>query len=251
MNGPFARYDRNWTDLSFAELENFANWMNRIIGYNPLVIGGWAVYLYRPGLGSRDIDIVLPSWAQRDRVINKYLANNGYEIRKRTFGSEEWVKYLLPGDISSETFLDVCTVQDKNPVHGRDGEVPWKIASKWQRTVKIGTAEVFVPDPEPLLVLKAKAAWDRSYDLLSDVRTDFLKDKVRKDRFDILSLLRTCDFYTGRLKGLLTESKFGECFKDAIERAVMDADAIMQQDLDRQRIKALRERTRRLLGQVL
>jgi hypothetical protein len=40
MSGPFARYDTKWTDLSRAELENFANWMNKMIGYNPVVIGG-------------------------------------------------------------------------------------------------------------------------------------------------------------------------------------------------------------------
>jgi hypothetical protein len=194
---------------------------------------------------------VLPSWASKDRVINMYLANNGYEIRKRTFGSDEWVKYLVPGDVSSETFLDVCTQQDKNIIHGRKGEVPWDIACKWQRAVKVGTAEVFVPDPEPLLVFKAKAAWDRSYDLRSDVRSDFLKDKVRKDRFDILSLLLTCQFDTSRLKGILRDCRFGECFSDAIERAVMDADALSQQDLGKKRTLALRERTKRLLGQVL
>jgi hypothetical protein len=95
------RYNEKWMDLSLAELENFARWMNDILGYHPTIIGGWAVYFYNPSMGSIDIDVILPSWEMRDRIINMYLKNNGYELREKAFGESEWVKLLEPDNPDS------------------------------------------------------------------------------------------------------------------------------------------------------
>jgi len=247
MKSLFSRYDQMWTDLSLAELKNFARWMNRIIGYNPLIIGGWAVYLHSPGLGSRDIDVLLPSWEVRDRIVTQYLINNGYQLREKTFGTKEWVKYLIPNDEASETYLDICTLQDSNRIHGRDGEVPWSVATRWQKAVAVGDAEVFIPEPEPLLVLKAKAAWDRTYDLTISGGNVFLGDKVRKDRYDVLSLVRTCTIDQERLKTILDEYDFTECFHSAMEGAIMDKDAVGQHRLMIDEESALKVRVMRLL----
>ena len=110
MIEPFGRYKKKWTDLTLKELKNFVKWMNDILGYHPIIIGGWAIYFYSPKMGSRDVDVVLPSWEMRDRIINSYLKNNGYEQRQIAFGVNEWIKLLDPEDPTSETYLDVCTL---------------------------------------------------------------------------------------------------------------------------------------------
>ena len=225
------RYVGDMTDLSLEELRNFAGWMNSILGYSPTIIGGWAVYFHSPGLGSIDIDVVLPSWEIKDRVINKYLAANGYEVRRKAFGVWEIVKFLVPGEEGSETYLDVCTLQDKNIVHGSGVEVPWSIATEWQREVEIEDGRIYIPDPEPLLVLKAKAAWDRNFDVLSGDPDEFKKDKVKKDRYDIISLLKTCDLRFEVVEEIIGKYGFSECFSSALSEAMVDKDALGLHDL--------------------
>lgn len=222
MIEPWGRYAKKWTELSLKELKNFARWMNDILGYHPTIIGGWAVYLYNPGMGSIDIDTVLPTREIRDRVINTYLKSNGYELRERAFGESEWVKLLEPGNPESETYLDVCTLQDKNIVHGKDIKIPWSIAIEWQRSIKIDDVEIYIPEPEPLLVLKVKAAWDRSYDIEKIGGSPFLKDKFKKDRLDILSLLSKCELNQDIINKIILKYKFKECFEDTLSRTISD-----------------------------
>jgi hypothetical protein len=227
MNGEWTRYGKRWTDLSLKEVENFARWMNDILGYHPTVIGGWAVYFYNPsGLGSRDIDVVLPSWDIKRRVADLYLANNGYFLRQKAFGVAEWIKHLEPGNESSETYLDICTLEDRNMVHGTDIELPWTIASKHQRPMKICDSDLYVPEPEALFLLKAKAAWDRAYDIRSGAGSDFLRDKVRKDRFDMLSLMANADIDPETLISMANNFDIAFLLRDTIEKAMADEMAI-------------------------
>jgi len=214
--------------------------MNRFIGYSPSIIGGWAVHFYNPeGLGSTDIDVVLPDPNARDRVVTAYLAANGYTLRKRAFGESEWVKEFVVGERRIEHYLDICTLQDSNPVHGRDLEVPWAIGTRNQRKVRIGESELFIPEPEPLLILKLKAAWDRAYDISSGGGTPFLRDKLGKDRFDIVSLLLKTKIDVPVVRRLASGSGFAECAKDALSRAVSDGSALDRHGLDMERTRAL------------
>jgi len=214
--------------------------MNTFIGYSPSIIGGWAVHFYDPeGLGSTDIDVVLPDRNARDRVVTAYLATNGYKLRKRAFGEFEWVKELVAGERRIEHFLDICTLQDRNPVHGRDIEIPWAIATREQRKIHLGESELFIPKPEPLLILKLKAAWDRAYDISSGGGTPYLRDKLGKDRFDIVSLLIKCRIESEPVRRLVADSGFAECARDALSRAVSDGVALDRHGLDRERIRAL------------
>jgi hypothetical protein len=246
---PWERYERRWTDLSLKELENFADWMNRILGYKPTVIGGWAVYFYNPnGLGSRDIDIVIPTREMKYRIIEKYLANNGYEIRKVAFGVGEWVKYLDPNEPESETFLDVCTLQDKNLVHGLGIEVPWSIAMERQGIIDINGKEVHIPSPEALLVMKSKAARDRNYDVVTGKGDEFKKNKARKDRFDIISIISTCDIESNHLRSILSKCGFMQIFKDTVEAAFEDGGVLDRFDLKEDELEKLRNKKDEIIG---
>jgi hypothetical protein len=237
------------TDQSFQELGRFAGWMNRFVGYSPSIIGGWAVYFYNPGgLGSTDIDVVLPDRTVRDKVVTAYLATNGYILRKRAFGEAEWVKEFMAGEKKIDHYLDICTLQDKNLVHGRDIEVPWAIAMADQKKVRVGKSELFIPAPEPLLLLKLKAAWDRSYDIASGGGTPYLRDKLGKDRFDILSLLVKCNINAEKMGWMAAECGFGECARDALSRAAADQAVIDRHGLDRQKAHALARKAEKVMS---
>ena len=221
--------------------------MNDILGYHPIIIGGWAVYFYSPKMGSRDIDVVLPSWEMRDRVIDSYLKNNGYELRQIAFGEAEWVKLLDPEDTSSETYLDVCTLQDKNMVKGREIEVPWSIARNWQRGKELEGTEIYIPDPEPLFVLKVKAAWDRYFKITKEGKNGFLKDKLKKDRYDIISLLSECQLKQDIINEITLKYEFKECFEDALSRAISDKEVLDRFHFEDDKIKNMKDKIKEML----
>jgi len=160
------------------------------------------------------------------------------------------VKELVAGERRIEHFLDICTLQDRNPVHGRDLEIPWAIATREQRTVRIGKSELFIPEPEPLLVLKLKAAWDRAYDISSGGGTPYLRDKLGKDRFDILSLLLRCDIKSDSFRRLAS-GDFAGCANDALSRAVSDRAALDRHGLDTSGRKVLNNTADELLSKLL
>ncbi len=82
-------YDKEFTDASLAELKRFLKWMDEKKGAYPTIIGGWAVYAYRQALGSKDIDVVMPT----DRDLNyilleEYFPANGYKVKKDEYLSQ-------------------------------------------------------------------------------------------------------------------------------------------------------------------
>ncbi len=247
MSELWGRYDNKWTELSLKELANFAKWMNEILGHHPIIIGGWAVYFYNPtGLGSRDVDVIFPTWEMRDRVATLYLVNNGYELKRRAFGEAEWIKLLEPDNPDSETYLDICTLQDKNLVHGRKLEIPWSIATRWRHSVTMEGEEIFIPDPEPLLVLKVKAAWDRNYDLMKKGGDTFLSDKIRKDRFDILSILSKCEINRNIVAEIVLKHEFKELFVETLGRVFSDYEVIERHGFTEHEIAVLEDKIKKI-----
>lgn len=194
------------------------------------------------GFGSRDIDVIIPTREMKHRVIDQYLANNGYKIVKKAFGEMEWIKELEPGNEDSITYLDVCTLEDLNIVHGSNVIVPWDIAIKWQILKNIDGIEFYIPSPEPLLVLKAKAAWDRNHDIQTSGGNPFLKDKVVKDRFDILSIIDNCEVDKEILHEILRETNFTKYFKDAIVKAISDNVAKEAHFLSKKKLDVMEEK---------
>ena len=219
------RYDDRWTRLSFEEMLNFTRWMNELIGYHPTIVGGWAVYLHCPeGFGSRDIDVVIPTRSMKNAVIERYLGSNGYVLVNKAFGVKEWIKELEPGDPDSITYLDVCTLEDRNVVHGTNLEIPWKIAHEYQQVHEIQGKLLYIPQVEALLLLKSKAAWDRAHDIRMGGSTPFLADKVRKDRFDILSLLHNCEVDDKKLVDLSSKYGFNDHLMEVLVKALSDGE---------------------------
>ncbi len=221
------RYTDRWTRLSYLEMVNFTGWMNELFGYYPTIIGGWAVHMLSPrGFGSRDIDVVIPTWEMKYRVVDEYLRANGYVLVTKAFGVKEWIKELVPGDPDSVTYLDICTLADRNLVHGMDIEIPWRISQEIQQIMEIEGHRLYIPRVEALLLLKSKAAWDRNYDIQSGGPNPFLSDKLKKDRFDILSLLNSCEVDIDLLCDLTSKYGFNAPLKDVMIKALSEQEVL-------------------------
>ena len=230
-------YYEELTTATYQELLRVGGWFNRLLGYHPLLVGGWAVYYYNPaGLGSRDVDLIFPDRKLKDRVVNQYLMTHGYERERRSEFEEEYVLLVKTARRMERVYLDVATVQDSNRVHGADVELPWKLAFRHQRLARIGRAAFYVPTPEVLILLKAKAALDREYDAKRAFDPFYLQQKSWKDYYDVASLLKSCEFDTGLIANLVKAHRFEPYFQEAMsslsrKRSVLDRHGIRWREL--------------------
>lgn len=210
-------YYEEITTATYRELHRVGTWFNRLFGYHPVLVGGWAVFHYNPaGLGSRDIDLVFPDCRIKDRVVNQYMFANGYERERRSEFEENYVLPVTTSKGVERVYLDVATVQDANRVHGADIELPWKLAYDHQVPAKVGDTDFYVPSPEVLVLLKAKAAVDREYDAKRVFDPFLLRQKSWKDYYDIASLLKTCEFDRELIARLLRAHDFKTHFRTAM-----------------------------------
>ncbi len=210
-------YYEEMTTATYRELMRVGRWFNRFVGYHPVIVGGWAVFHYNPaGLGSRDIDLVFPDRAMKDRLVNRYLLTSGYERQRRSEFEEEYALIRETSRGKERIYLDVATAQDVNRVHGGRAELPWSLALKYQNKARFGTAEFYVPRPEVLILLKAKAALDREHDAGRSFDPFYFQQKAWKDYYDVASLLKACEFDERLMSGLLRAHRFGGHFRKVL-----------------------------------
>ena len=207
------------------------------VGYHPLLIGGWAVFYFNPtGLGSRDVDLLFPDRENKDRLVNRYLFTSGYERVPLSEFEERYARVVTTPKGKEHIYLDVATVQDSNRVHGRDIELPWRLAFEHQIPAKIGRADFYVPKPEVLLLFKVKAALDREYDAKRSYDPFFLQQKSWKDYYDVASLLMACELDTDLLARILEKHRFRPLFLRAMhalarKRTVLERRGVRWTDL--------------------
>ncbi len=153
-----------------------------------VLIGGWAVHSYNAWYGSIDIDLITDAKGKK-RLIDRLVNERGFErfrmgddlrgLRKNV-ANNQWV------------IIDLGTRGKHDPFEGTgyyldytllDGNVEWREVTRG--------AVLPVPERTTLLVLKAKAAWDRNYRLRNGTSPDSAWEwgKLHKDRGDILALL--------------------------------------------------------------
>lgn len=133
-------------------------------------------------------------------------------------------------------YLDVSTVDDVNRVHDADVELPWRLAFDHRKPARIGGVDFYVPKPEILLLLKAKAALDREHDAKRSFDPFHLQQKSWKDYYDMASLLKTCTFDVGLMTRIAAENRFSSHFERAIaslarKRSVLDRHGVRWADL--------------------
>ncbi|MFH0715133.1 MAG: hypothetical protein V1847_05175 [Candidatus Diapherotrites archaeon] len=210
---PREDYGSEITNRSFRELERIAEWLN-IHGHHPIVIGGWAAYYYTRGLGSRDIDLILPKNALP--VLQEYCKEHDYVLNKSPH-----TRFLFSKKIGKDAIeLDVFTFDHKNKLAKNPRiEIPWSLAKKDSIEWKIDVGTVRVPSPELLLLYKAAALIDRKFKkqkwALKSLQKQHLDSKIWKDRQDIQSLKKR-GIDEKKLERLLQKTKFKTEF-DSIE----------------------------------
>lgn len=217
-------------EASFRELNKIVSWLRDQggdpAGENVILIGGWAVDAYNPYFGSVDIDLVTHT-ATSQLLINHLTANEGYSPRIR-YPSDTVQKYTPYGEI----ILDLVS---RSIPYGFEGhpEVPfsWDILSGNTvfRNVR-GGAGVLVPNRSVLVLLKIKAAWDRTYRILRQTSPDINYEghKRIKDCADILALIDPAR--GGReidLEILGSQISRAEFLKEIISR-IPDIDAVRE-----------------------
>lgn len=209
-------YYEEITQNSFQEMIELCKWLNEIHGYHPVIIGGWAVYLYHPTLGSRDIDILFPNRKLKHDVINNYLFSHNYQSEGLI--EKEYFKEVETPKGKEKIIIDACSVEDINRLKGTEIIIPWSLAFEYQTSQEIEGVELYVPSVEALLLYKTKAALDRENDLKTTFDPFFLQQKIRKDYHDIITLITFCKIDFNLLNELLNNLKFYEYFKLVCEK---------------------------------
>ena len=85
-------YRSEVTDETLKELIGFVHWYNKVLGHEPLIVGGWAAWAYHHDLGSKDIDVVFPGAATKQTTLLDYFNSHGYKTRKDSLFDYEFFK---------------------------------------------------------------------------------------------------------------------------------------------------------------
>lgn len=221
-------YDKAITDASLDELVNFAKWMNEKVGHTPVIVGGWAAYAYVGGFGSKDIDVIFPNDAVMSKVLADYFHCEGYTERRRDFFQKEYYKEVPVKGQKIEIIIDAASGKRIIEVNGTEARIPWAWAGKHSVKHRLKGAEIYVPEIELLLAYKMGAILGRSNLLGAAMgeRAAYLRSKVWKDAYDVLSLSQK-DVSSEKLVHFLKDSHLDKYFAEIntiVRRYEEDAD---------------------------
>lgn len=181
-------YSNEITDPSLTELNDFASWYNEKLGNYPVIVGGWAVYCYTKGLGSKDIDVVFLGDAAKHKTLFDYFHAHSYTERRRTFFDKEFVKIVKSHGREVEVIIDAVSSNRTIIFSGKKARLPWNWAVKHSTTYDIGNSKIYIPDIEVLLTYKLGAIFGRNIELKTGFEFDYYRSKIWKDVYDVVSL---------------------------------------------------------------
>lgn len=202
---------------SQKELMRFIKWCNKVFGYYPIIVGGWAVWAYTRYSKSVDIDVILPTTqAVHSLLVPYYKVHN---FQSAGFLAKEYFKEIKTNMGKERIYIDAASYSNKNRLKERGIEIPWSLLEKNSREHSFSGAKARIPDPELLLVYKVKALRDRGHELRTieetGVRRDFLESKIEKDKNDIKQLLKI-KIDQNKLNQLLKRLRFKKIFEETI-----------------------------------
>ena len=181
-------YAAEITEPSYLELQDLAMW-SKHRGPYLYVIGGWACWHYHQGLGSRDIDVILHDAQSVTKFMYDYYKEHGFQ----TYGGLLSKRYRKPLKVGGNTVyidIDAASFEDSQPFKEDQAKtLSYSLLADNHIQWDLGSASVFVPTPELLLLQKIKAYRDRSWDLrfkaTNAVDVAWLRGKLWKDAYDI------------------------------------------------------------------
>lgn len=202
---------------SQKELINFIKWCNKIYGYHPIIIGGWAVWAYTKYTKSIDIDIILPTTQAIHSLLTPYYKANNF--KSAGILTKEYFREIKTREGSDRVYLDASSYANKNILKEKIIEIPWNLLEKNSKEYNFNGAKARIPIPELLLIYKVKALRDRRFELTNTeivgARRDFLESKIEKDENDIKQLLKI-KINQDKLNQLLGRLKFREIFEETV-----------------------------------
>ncbi len=215
-------YDNSITDLSLRELGEFAGWYNKHVGNHPVIVGGWAVYCYTGGLGSKDIDVVFMESKAMDQTLFAYFSSHGYGERRRGhFGFDsEFVKVVDTGKQKVDILIDAVSSKRTIIFEGKKARLPWSWTMKHNVEHKIENSTMYIPTIELLMAYKLGAVFGRNIELRTGIDTTYYRSKLWKDVHDIVSLTGL-EMDAGKVEKFLSESGLSE-HKGEIMHAIED-----------------------------
>ena len=214
-------YHKEITEASYNELITLTKWINKIYGYYPFIIGGWAVYSYSKSLGSRDIDIVFPTKESVEKVLMPYYKMRGY--KEEGLFSKRYYLETKTEKGNEKIMLDACSLSDHNILHeNKDIEISWDLTQKYYQEWELQKDLIAqTPQIELLLIYKIKALCDRRYDLkhltMSAINKSYINSKIWKDEYDIYKL-STCKIDKEKSISILESTNFKDYFQRELKR---------------------------------
>jgi hypothetical protein len=205
-------YREEITGISFKELKIILEWIN-LRGEIPTVIGGWAVWAYDRGMGSRDIDMVIPNLSSSSEEYRKYFEKNGYDSKSLNYQIKKFEKHL-PG-IQNETItVDVFDGNaERDDLDGIGVKFHWSWMLQFREKINIEEMSMFVPKRELLIVNKVIAALSRISEYFN-FEKPHLPGKIWKDYRDIAALTIRKDLDNQFFKEYIKKSNLEEHLDD-------------------------------------
>jgi hypothetical protein len=231
-------YSNTITGSSLSELNEFARWYNEKLGNYSVIVGGWAVYCYTKGLGSKDIDVVFLGDAAKHKTLFDYFRAHGYTERRRSFFDKEFVK--LNGGV--EIIIDAVSSNRTIIFEGRKARLPWGWAVKHNSLYDLGGSKIYIPDIELLMTYKLGAILGRNLQLRTGLEFDYYRSKLWKDVFDVISL-SGLEISQKSLNAFLARSGLDD-YKDEIL-------AVIQDNFDEEMCSSIKDASIERIGKLL
>lgn len=213
-------YVNEITDPSLKEFEEFAKWYNEKLGNYPIIVGGWAVYCYTRGLGSKDIDVVFLGDEAKHMTLFDYFRSHGFSERRKSFFDKEFVKTIKTKDQEIDIIIDAVSSNRTIIFEGKKARIPWNWAVKYSIKYKLEKATIYIPTIELLFVYKLGAILGRTSNLRTGLDIAYYRSKLWKDVYDIATLSRL-KIDSKKLNKFLTDSNLAD-YKDDILQAIED-----------------------------
>ena len=251
---------------SYRELLDLLLWFHHQ-GPTPILIGGWAVYLYNSYVGSVDVDLVGPSMGGLfDATLESFERERGYQpvaSDPMGLGTRFRKPIIESGELHGYVEIDACTYE--NDVRGFKEntlkELPYELCSRRGLTAQVALSrncEVLVPVKPLLFLYKLKALRDRQHDLrekeavLGYERAAWLRSKIVKDGSDLISLIdsgeyprvASKEYDASVLRGIVDEFDLGFIVESIEALPFMVESRWLYRDVDESYVK-------RLVAQIL
>ncbi|MFH1587742.1 MAG: hypothetical protein ABIA76_00195 [Candidatus Diapherotrites archaeon] len=214
-------YSKKTLEESEKELKQFIEWYNKVYGYHPIIIGGWAVWAYTKHHKSRDIDVVLPTTKTVHELLLPYYKTR--KFKSKGMFTKEYFKEVKTKEGIDTIYLDACSYANKNILKKEKIEIPWSLLEKNSKEWVFENKTARIPTPELLLIYKTKALSDRKFEHTqltpTDKRSAWLKSKIKKDKIDIKALLEKTEINKDKLNELLKKTKFTKYFNETMKES--------------------------------